>query len=272
MTLTDRQKSIFQRRFPIGNAGGFISISLMLSALSYGAPARAQMDEIEVYDAEINAPGEFSVALHNNYTPSGRKTADIPGGIVPNHALNGVPEFAYGVTDWWEVGAYVPVYTLTSGGRAEFDSVKLRSLFVVPHAEQRDFFYGVNFELSYNARHWEPTRFSTEIRPIIGVRIGPVDLIANPIIEFGFAGLGSIGITPAERIAYNVSPNWSVGIEHYADYGLLRHLQDSNGQQQLVFGVVGYKSEENEIQFGVGHGFTRASGDVVLKLIIGHTF
>ena len=230
------------------------------------------MDEIEVYDADINAPGELSMALHNNYTVSGRKEADRPGGIVPNHALNGVPEFAYGVTDWWEVGAYLPVYTLTNSGRAELDSAKIRSLFVVPHAEQRDFFYGVNFELGYNAQHWEPHRVTAEIRPIVGVRIGPVDLIANPIVEFGFAGVGSIGITPAERIAYNLSPVWSVGVEHYADYGSVRHLQDSNGQQQIVFAVAGYKSDDNELQFGVGHGFTRASDDVVLKLIVGHTF
>ena len=70
-----------------------------LGLASYSAMACAQTDEIQVYTGEINKPGEFSVTLHNNYTPSGRKKPDFAGGIVPDHAWNGVTEWAYGVTD-----------------------------------------------------------------------------------------------------------------------------------------------------------------------------
>ena len=56
------------------------------------ASAYAQTDEIQVYDATINEPGQFSVELHNNYTPIGRTQPDFVGGTVPNHTLNGVPE------------------------------------------------------------------------------------------------------------------------------------------------------------------------------------
>lgn len=234
--------------------------------------ARAQTDEIQVYTGEIVKPGEASLTLHNNYTPSGRKEADFPGGIVPDHALNGVPEFAYGMTDWWELGLYLPVYTLTREGRGLLDSAKLRTLFAVPHAEDRGFFYAVNFEFSYNARHWERTRFSAEIRPIIGVRFGPVDLIANPIIDTDFTGIGSFDIAPAERIAYNFSPAWAVAAEHYADYGKVRHIEDLNGQQQALFAVVDYSGEPMDVEFGIGHGFTAASDDLVLKLMLARSF
>jgi hypothetical protein len=30
---------------------------------------------------------------------------------------------------------------------------KVRELFVVPHAAEQPFFYGINFEFSYNAEH-----------------------------------------------------------------------------------------------------------------------
>jgi hypothetical protein len=66
------------------------------------AAAHAQTDEIQIYDAQIAAPGVFNLTLHDNYTPDGRTNPDYPGGIVPNHTLNGVPEWAYGVAPWFE--------------------------------------------------------------------------------------------------------------------------------------------------------------------------
>jgi hypothetical protein len=109
------------------------------------AGARAQTDEIQVYDATINAPGRFSVELHNNYTPIGRTQPVFEGGIVPNHTLNGVPEWAYGVADRLELGTYLPLYSWTDDGRFLIDGAKLRAEFVVPHAQERQFFYGINF-------------------------------------------------------------------------------------------------------------------------------
>ena len=137
-------------------------------------PSFAQTDEIQVYTGEIVKPGEFGLTLHNNYIADGRKTPDFAGGIVPNHSWNGVPELALGVTDWFEAGLYLPVYTL-SNSKFQLDSVKLRALFVAPHNEDRSFFYGVNFEFSWNAKHWDQTRNTGEIRPIIGWRSGPWD-------------------------------------------------------------------------------------------------
>jgi hypothetical protein len=189
-----------------------------------GTTSHAQTDEIQVYDAEINTPGEVSLQLHNNYTPIGRTSPSFPGGIVPDHTLNGVPEWAYGVVDWLELGTYVPVYSWTGNGQRLIDGAKLRAEFVVPHAAERNFFYAINFELSFNARYWKQTRNSGEIRPIIGGRIGPVDLVTNPILDTSFQGLGSLDFAPASRVAYNFSESWAIAVEHYADFGPLRHF------------------------------------------------
>jgi hypothetical protein len=234
--------------------------------------AHAQIDEIQVYDADINSPGQFSVQLHNNYTPIGRKLPDFEGRIGPNHTLNGVPEWAYGVVEWLELGAYVPVYSWTGDGRFLIDGAKLRAEFVVPHAQGRSFFYGVNFELSVNARYWEPTRNSGEIRPIIGGRIGPVDLIVNPILDTSFQGVGSLDFAPASRVAYNFSESWAVAIEHYADYGRLSHFEPLSRQQQTLFAVIDYKGDPVAVEFGIGHGFTVASDALVLKMILSRDF
>jgi hypothetical protein len=234
--------------------------------------ARGQTDEIQVYNGEINKPGEFSVTLHNNYTPIGRKEPAFPGGIVPDHALNGVPEYAYGVNDWLELGAYLPLYSVTRDGRFLINGGKLRALFALPHASERSFFYAVNFELSYNARHWATTHVDAEVRPIIGWRFGPVDLIFNPIVDVPFTGIGSLDFAPAERVDFNFSRTWAVALEHYADYGAVRHFETVDRQEQALFAVVDYSGEPVDVEFGIGHGFTGASDPLILKLILTKSF
>ncbi len=250
----------------------FPPLAVGIVAVGASAAAMAQTDEIQVYDAVIVEPGQFSVEFHNNYTPLGRNAADFAGGVVPDHALNGVPEWAYGVADWLELGAYLPVYTLSNSGRLEIDGAKLRALFVSPDARHRNFFYGINFEFSYNARHWEATRTSGEIRPIIGEHIGKWDLIFNPIFDTGLNGIHRLDFAPAERVAYNFSETWALAIEHYADYGFVSALEPLKHEAQSGFLVVDFNGEPNSVEFGVGHGFTAAADDLVLKLMVTHDF
>src|SRR5215469_13057239 len=247
-----------------------VVLALCLLAATPGAPA--QTDEIQVYNAEINAPGQLNLTWHNNFTPAGRTTPAFPGGVVPDHSLNGVPEWAYGVTDWFEQGLYLPVYTRTGDGALLLDAVKLRELFVVPHAHDRPFFYGVNFELSYNAPHWEPSRFSGEIRPIIGAHLGRFDLIFNPILDTDFDGFGKLEFTPAARVAYNLNSKFACAIEYYADFGPLQDLKSGSEQSHTLFAVLDYGGSRNGVEFGVGKGLTAASDSWVLKLMLMHDF
>lgn len=244
-------------------APAFATFAVLLAP----AIASAQTDEIQVYTGELAAPGELSLTFHNNYTFQGAKTADLPGGIVPNHSLNGVPEFAYGVNDWCELGAYFFVYSRTHDAHTLADSAKLRATFVVPHAEKRSFFYGVNFELSRNARRWDAKRITGEIRPIIGWRRGPVDFIINPILDTSFDGLDRLDFAPAIRLAYNFSKTWAGAIEHYADYGPLRHLLPAGKQQHALFAVIDYGGKP-DIEFGLGVGLNSVTDKLVMKLMI----
>jgi hypothetical protein len=244
--------------------------SALAAIVLIGAARRseAQTDEIQVYDAEIVAPGTFGLTWHNNFTISGRMEPAFPGGIAPHHALNGVPELAYGVADWLEVGLYAPLYTVTGEGEFLIDGTKLRALFVVPHAETRSFFYGVNFELSYNSERWEETRLSGEIRFIVGARAGPVDLIFNPILDTSFEGIGQLDFAPAARVAYNFPPTWALAIEDYADFGRVDHLEDFHGSEHTLFVVVDCKGDKLGTELGVGHGLTSNTDACVVKLML----
>jgi len=236
-------------------------------------PAAAQTDEIQVYTGEITEPHAFGLDWHNNYAAIGAKQASFPGGVKPDGALNGVTEFSYGVTEWFEAGAYMPfLYTVTRDGQFLLDGAKLRALFVVPHAKDRVFFYGLNFELSYNAKHWEPERVNTEFRPILGLHLGPWDLIVNPIMDLPVGRRMQLDFAPVSRIAYNFSERWAGAVEHYADYGTLPDLQPLGRQQQTLFLVADYAGEPVEVEFGIGHGFTGVSDPLIFKLILGKRF
>ena len=232
------------------------------------APVHPQTDEIQVYDATIAPPGVANLTWHNNYTPSGRLTADEPGGVIPNHALNGVPEWAYGATDWFEAGLYLPLYSITGNGEVLWNGFKLRTLFVEPNASRQAFIYGINFEFSYNEPHWDSHRYSSEIRPIIGWHIGKLDIIFNPILDNSYEGISHLEFTPATRLAWNFSKSFAVAAEEYADLGPVGHFYDHEQQSHQLFSVFDYRSATLSIEAGIGFGLTAGSDHRVIKLIL----
>ncbi len=92
----------------------------------------------------------------NSILPFTSTTRRLGGPLLQSPAewwqgsTNGAFEWAYGVSDWFEAGAYLPVFTLTRSGQLLLDGAKVRALFAVPNAGARRFFYGVNFEFSRN--------------------------------------------------------------------------------------------------------------------------
>ena len=160
--------------------GARIAVVSLVAALA-PVPARA-LDEIQVYNAEIAEVGQWTIQQHLNYTFLGRTQPDFPGGLVSNHSLQGTPELAYGLTKWWEIGFYAP-FAVTADGQFLSNGAKIRNLFVVPDAAKRDFFYGVNIELSYQTPPFSQSRYAMEIRPIVGVRNKEWEFIVNPIVD-----------------------------------------------------------------------------------------
>lgn len=243
-------------------------IALLLACVFIAALAQAQSDEIQIYNAEIAAPGRFNLTLHNNYTPDGRIDPAFNGGIAPNHALNGVVEWAYGVTDWFEAGLYLPLYSVSGSGGVTYNGFKIRTLFVTPDAANRAFFYGVNFEFSRNTAHWDLNKNTQEIRPIVGWHLGPVDVIVNPILDSSWKGFSRLDFAPETRIAYNFNKTWAVAAEEYDDFGPLRGFYASHQQQHALFGVVDFGSKPWSVEAGIGMGLTNATDHLVLKLIL----
>ena len=249
-----------------------VATALFAAAVVVPGVARAQSDEIQVYDGGLARTGVFNLTWHNNYTPDGVKTASFPGAVVADRSWNGVLEWAYGVSRWFELGLYLPLYSWDHATGWGLDGGKLRTLFAVPNADERRFFYGANFEFSYNATRWDTKRLTSEIRPIIGWHLQPVDVIVNPIFDTSYEGLDKLEFVPSTRVAYNVSKSWAIAAEEYADYGPVRRFFPVTSQAHQLYAVVDHANGLLDVEAGVGFGLTDATDRLTFKLILSHDF
>jgi hypothetical protein len=234
----------------------------------FSGQAFAQTDEIQVYDGGLADVGKFNLTWHNNFIPKGLTELPFAGGNSADRSFNGVTEWAYGVTSWFEAGLYLPLYSVDHNNGATFNGFKLRALFAVPHADDRRFFYGVNYEFSVNRKNWDENRITSEVRPIIGWHLKPWDIIVNPILDTAWDGVRNLDFAPATRLAYNVNDKWAVAFEEYADYGPLHELAGASDQAHQLYFVVNHGTKFMDIEAGVGVGVTNASDKLTFKLLL----
>jgi len=241
--------------------------AVLLLAASAGN-ALALSDEIQVYTGDAAAPGVFNLTWHNNYTFDGAKTPDFPAGLADDRSLSGVTEWAYGVTPWFEAGLYLPLYAVSSNRGAQPNGFKLRTLFVNPDNATSNFYYGINFEFSYNSRHWDEDRMTGEIRPILGYRGDNWSLTFNPILDNSYHGLSRLDFAPSTRLDYTIAKGWSVAAEEYDDFGELRGFLPRDQQSHQLYAVVDHDAGPISIEAGLGFGLTPGSDKLMAKLIL----
>ena len=247
-----------------------LSRALLAATLLLWPLAARATDEIQLYNADIAEVGQWTVQQHLNYAFDGRKQPDFPGGLVPNHALNGTPEFAYGIFNWWELGFYLPF--AASDGQLLSNGAKIRNLFVVPNADKRDFFYGVNFEFSYNLPRFSQQIYAMEIRPILGWRNKDWEFIVNPIVDMSFGAGGETDFLPAARFARKLGEDFFVGAEYYSDLGQIGNFLPLQEQQHTLFAVTDFKVGVVDVELGLGYGLTPGSDRLIAKTIVGYAF
>src|SRR5205814_4221883 len=124
------------------------------------------------------------------------------------------------------------------------------------------------FEFSFNAHWWDTTRFTSEIRPIVGWHLKPVDIIVNPIFDTAYDGVSNLEFVPATRIAYNFNETWAIAAEEYDDFGPVHKFNAASDQAHQLWAVVDYNWKGLGVEPGVGSGLTDATDKPTLKLIL----
>jgi hypothetical protein len=236
------------------------------------APAlAATQDEIQVYTDDINKPGEFGLELHVNTTPKGRSAPDFPGEVTPHHGLRFTPEFSYGLSRDFEAGLYLP-YVRDAQGTTLFSGPKLRLKWLPlrPEENAQGWFLGANLEYARVAPTLEQSRFSIELRPILGYRGRDWLFAANPILGWDLTGPGHDGkadFSPSVKVARNVAAGVALGVEYYAEMGKTNRILSHVEQAHTIYFALDFDRKPWVFNLGIGRGLTDAADRWTLKAI-----
>ena len=232
----------------------------------------AQQDEIQVYTDDINKKGEHGLEWHLNATPSGRTTPNFPREITNDHGFRFTPEWSYGLSSDFELGAYLP---MQRDGGGDFyvvgGKLRLKWLPVKPEEGAAGLFLGANTELSRVGTRFSESAWSQELRPIIGYKGKDWLFAFNPILDWDLSnGLASWEPTfvPSVKLNREIVKGISLGAEYYSDMGKLGHIESWSKQDNRIYGTIDVDMKPLVFNFGVGRGLTEASDKWTVKAII----
>ena len=243
----------------------------------------AAMDlfEIQVYQNDINAPGQFGLEAHLNYTVQGRREASYVGEQPPNHAARFTLEPALGVTEFFELGGYLQ-NMIDASGHYVFAGVKLRGKFVLPERYTHPFFFGINVEVGRMPKSVEAQGWANEFRPIAGWYDEHWLFDVNPIVGYSLTGRDKFKpeFEPVGKLGYNTQRGFMAGFEYYTGLGWLASPSPVNQQEHLAFAVLDLVEAANattelawELNLGLGRSLTDATPQRwLMKAIVGRSF
>ena len=248
-----------------------ISVALaFLTTIFVSGAARAADEEIQIYNDDMDKPGQFGLDIHNNYVVSGRNPMDYAGEQASVHRYRMTPEWSYGVTPTIELGAYLPLTTLGPDGKFNVDGVKGRIKYIAPHTEDQKWFWGVNFELGEVAKHLDINPWNAELKGIAGMHSGPWELTFNANLDFVVSGPES---TPATfdfdtKVAYSLSKDFAIGLESYNGAGDTRHFAEFSKSDQSIWATTYFNWKGLAFESGAGLGYGSNQDHWTLKTIV----
>lgn len=253
-------------------------------AATLAAPAGAiDRFEIQVYEGDINAPGQAGLEVHANYTIRGTRTPEYPGQVPPRRVGRLTLEPSLGVLEWLELGAYLQ-FLAAPGGDQRFGGWKGRVKLVVPERLTGAFTLGLNVELARVPPAIEEDRWGNEFRPIVAWRGGRLRAAVNPIVGWALTGSDRLrpDLEPCGKVAFDTRLGFSVGAEYYTSLGFANDLLPADEQEHLLLAVVdlepaapppGGAESPWALNVGVGGALTDVPGPhLLVKAILGRAF
>jgi len=224
--------------------------------------------EIEVYQYETAKRGEWELGAHLNHVATG--TIAYDGLVAPtDHQTHLALELTRGVTDHWDVGAYL-LSAYRPGTGAEYAGWRIRSRVRFPKGWRLPVDMSVGAELEFTRAAYDETAAGLEIRPTLGRRFGRLQVDLNPVVERGLRGQAS-GYTgewefePGARVAFTLSPAAALSLEYYGKTGLFDSAEGGTPVHQFFPGVDLKLGDDFVCSVGIGVGTASAANRLVLK-------
>jgi len=233
------------------------------------------IDEIQVYDGEINKPGEFGLELHLNATPNGNDKQSFNRERLTDRGLRLTPEFTYGLSKTFELGFYLPtIYTPQYGYEVAGYKPRIKWM-PIQSDDHNPWSLGVNVEYAQLKNGMDDSNKSAEARFIAAWEGQDWLFAVNPILDkklsknkdetpdldiYGSALFRREGIFK------------SIGLEYYQALGPYRNFSPSNEQAKQLFLVANTEIEHGplkawEFHLGAGYGWDSADRFTV-KMIV----
>jgi len=249
-----------------------VCAALLMVCVWSDAGHAALPDEIQVYVDDIHEPGRYGLELHVNTTPDGISAPEYPGEVVAAGGTRITPEFAYGLPDDLEAGAYLPLVHESNGDdRATGIKLRLKWVPVKQADEGPGIFAGLNGELSQVRYQFESERRGFELRPIIGWRNPQWLVAANPVLDFALQGPQrheAPDFAPCLKIARNVGPGIAAGVEYYTLLGTINDVRPWSQTQETLYGAIDIDRAPWNVNLGIGRGLTNITDRWTIKMII----
>jgi len=243
-----------------------ITTSVLLTIASQAAAAP---EEIQVYEDDMDKPGQFGLDVHNSYVWGRPSPLDYAGEQQPDYRYRITPEFSYGVTPNIELGLYLPLATI-SHDAFDLDGTKVRIKYIAPKPADRDWYWGVNFEIGAVSKPLDINPWNAELKGIVGWRRGPWDVAFNTNVDFVVSGPqpGSPAVNLATKISYKVADNLALGLESYNGIGTFNRFLSPAGQGHSTFVTADTNFGPWGLNAGVGHGYSGEPDKWIFKFIV----
>ncbi|BDW12268.1 hypothetical protein PSHI8_23520 [Polynucleobacter sp. SHI8] len=232
------------------------------------------LDEIQVYDGEINEPGEFGLEIHANTTFSGQTSSSFPNQRVSQGGVRLTPEFSYGLTKTVELGFYLPTnYTPDYGYESAGYKTRIKWL-PIQNSDTQPWALGGNFEYSVLNTGMEFPRKGAQFRGIVAWKNDQWSLAFNPVIDSGRSdGQNSDWElnyqTRAIRLT-NIGPITGYGLEYYQGQTAVNNSTPNSTPKQ-IFAILELQTSGTflngmNVHMGLGYGWD-AGDQWTLKMI-----
>jgi hypothetical protein len=229
--------------------------------------------ELEVFEYDVTAPGEFDVELHVNAVSRGAVAPEsVEGDHRPTHVS---VEIARGWADRFETALFIQTAPFGSDGAARFAGGHVRGKVQLAALRPVPLRIAVSAEYTVNRAAFDDELQTLEIRPILDYRQGRLSLVANPSVEMVTRGSDE-GVEPvfdlSARGVWRLLEAMALTADYFSAAATTRHLQHEVDAHHLLFGGVELDVGSGwELGLALGHCVT--SGEPwLVRSVIGYGF